>query len=88
MNNAQQLFTRKSAVMMAAMLRALKHPDVLEIVADCCDAIDTENSAAEDFDDMNQGSDWRNTANELRSEAAAIRVEEDPELWHDGPIPN
>jgi len=63
---------------LALMRRAMEHPDVLEIMADCSDAIETEGSAVEgsDFD----RSPWVALRKNLREKAKEIR-ESDPELW-------
>jgi hypothetical protein len=66
----------------SVMDRAKDHPDVLEIMADCADAIETENSSMHDHETMGpyDGDHWLIYARELRDKAAKIRAE-DPELW-------
>ncbi len=66
---------------LALFARATGHPTVQEIMADCADCIDTENSAQHDPDvSPYDGSKWVALAAELRQQAAAIRAE-DPDIW-------
>jgi len=62
------------------MRRAMDHPEVLEIMVDCSDAIETEGSAVEgcEFD----RSPWVELRKSLRGRAKEIR-ESDPELWEE-----
>ena len=80
---AKKLVTKATfeASRMRLFARATGHPMVLEIMADCADAIDTENSAQHDTDvGPYDGSQWVALAAELRQRAAAIRAE-DPDIW-------
>ena len=63
---------------LALMRRAMEHPEVLEIMADCSDAIETEGSAVEgsDFD----RAPWVALRKNLRDKAKEIR-DSDPEIW-------
>lgn len=66
---------------LALFTRATGHPTVLEIMADCADCIDTENSASHDTDvGPYDGTKWVALAAELRQRAAVIRTE-DPDIW-------
>lgn len=58
-------------------LRAMEHPTVLRIMADCADVIDTENSA---IDPALSSVVWQMLAADLRERADKIEAE-DPELW-------
>ena len=61
---------------------AMKHPKVLDILADCALCIDTENSATHEGLPAYDGSVWRLLATEWKAKAKAI-VAEDPEIWED-----
>lgn len=66
---------------LALFARAMGHPAVLEIMADCADCIDTENSAQHDPEVFPyDGAKWVSLAAELRQQATEIRAE-DPEIW-------
>lgn len=79
---AQPVGSAEERIRRALFERAKGHPAVLEIMADCADAIDAENSAQHDsdVDGPYDGSRWMNAAADLRKRAAAIRAE-DPDLW-------
>jgi len=72
----------EKAVEEACLKRALGHPMVLEIMADCADVIDAESDAQSDPDAgfIHDSGPWRNAARSLRERAAAIRAD-DPEIW-------
>lgn len=87
---ANALTSGGAGVMGDILRRAQGHPSVLEIMADCADCIDTENSAQYDPEAFGgrpyDVSDWVNAARELRAKATAIRAE-DPEIWADTSAP-
>lgn len=78
---AQRPKPQPEASRLALLARAMGHPMVLEIMADCADCIATENSAQHDPDVYPyDGTKWVAMAAELRQQAAAIRAE-DPDIW-------
>lgn len=65
----------------AALKRAMGHPVVLEIMADCVSCADTENYAMSDPEfAAHDSAPYRLVEADLRCQAAAIRAE-DPEIW-------
>lgn len=69
----------------AILDRALQHPVVLEIMADCAYCIDAEASAMHDPEvSPYHGEHYLKEATRLRARAAQIRSE-DPELWETQP---
>lgn len=65
----------------AALKRAMGHPVVLEIMADCVSCADTENDAMSDPEfAVHDSAPYRLVEADLRCKAAAIRAE-DPEIW-------
>lgn len=69
----------------AILDRALQHPVVLEIMADCAYCIDAEASAMHDPEvSPYHGEHYLKEATRLRERAAQIRSE-DPELWETQP---
>lgn len=69
----------------ALFARALGHPRVLEILADCADAEDVEEDSMR-CDDDPPDRKWLDLAKELRDQSKAI-LDEDPDLW-DRDYPN
>lgn len=65
----------------AARTRAMDHPVVLEIMADCVSCADTENDAMSDPEfAVHDSAPYRLVEADLRCQAAAIRAQ-DPEIW-------
>ena len=59
----------------SALKRAMSHPRVLEIMADCADAIDAEESAI-----TGEPTPYPDLAKKLREKSRKL-YDEDPELW-------
>lgn len=65
----------------AALKRAMGHPIVLEIMADCVSCADTENHAMSDPEfAVHDSAPYRLVEADLRCQAAAIRAQ-DPDIW-------